>query len=115
MPVLRVSDMQRAIDWYTHLLGFEVHSHFVFGGVESCVLQIGATRLRLFTGSHAGGKPAFNDTLYFERSGVRELWNRIRDQVEIVKPLELMEYGTLEFRVRDPDGYALAFVEPAVS
>ena len=44
-------------------------------------------------------------------SGVQGFYDRIKEQVEIVWPLESMEYGTLEFGVRDNDGYTLAFAE----
>jgi hypothetical protein len=36
-------------------------------------------------------------------TGVEEFYVRIRGRVEMVWPLESMEYGTLEFGVRDPD------------
>ena len=67
----------------------------------------------LSTGSHLGDKPVFSGTLYFNIDGVEELFERIKDQVEIVWPLELMEYGTREFGIRDCDGYTLAFAEKA--
>jgi catechol 2,3-dioxygenase-like lactoylglutathione lyase family enzyme len=114
MPVLRVADLQRAIDWYTRVLGFDVSWRSPNdGGGENCMLRAGESRLMLSTGSHLGDKPAFTGTLYFETNGVRDLYARVRDQVEIVWPLELMEYGALEFGVRDPDGYLLAFAEHA--
>jgi uncharacterized glyoxalase superfamily protein PhnB len=65
----------------------------------------------LSTGSHLGGRPAFTGTLYFETTGVRTLYARIKDRVEIVWPLDAMDYGSIEFGVRDPDGYMLAFSE----
>jgi hypothetical protein len=35
----------------------------------------------------------------------------MKPNAEIVWPLERMEYGQLEFGIRDPDGYLLAFAE----
>jgi uncharacterized glyoxalase superfamily protein PhnB len=43
--------------------------------------------------------------------GVAALFERVRNSAPIVWPLEAMDYGTLEFGVRDPDGYTLAFAE----
>ena len=40
-----------------------------------------------------------------------ELFTRIKDEAEIAWPLETMEYGTVEFGIRDRDGYTLAFAE----
>ena len=115
MPVLRVADLSKALDWYTRQLGFELCWRFVNDGGdgENCMLQAGEISLMLSTGSHLGGKPAFSGTLYFEMDGVREPFTRIKDQVEIVWPLATMEYRAIEFGIHDPDGYTLAFAEQA--
>lgn len=112
MPVLRVTDMQRSIDWYTQVIGFTLlwRKPDDCGG-ENCMLREGALTLMLSTGSHLGSKPGFTGTLYFNTPAVAEFHERIRDKVEFVWPLERMDYGTLEFGVRDPDGYTLAFSE----
>lgn len=112
MPVLRVTDLSRAIDWYTGILGFELCWRSPNdGGGENCRLKAGQSSLLLSTGSHLKNEPGLSGTLYFETSGVRELYERIRDKVDIVWPLEQMDYGSVEFGIRDPDGYSLAFSE----
>jgi hypothetical protein len=73
------------------------------------MLQAGATNVLLSTGSHLGNQPQFTGTLYFHLEGVQEFYNRVKDQVQIVWPLEIMEYGQQEFGIRDCDGYLLAF------
>jgi catechol 2,3-dioxygenase-like lactoylglutathione lyase family enzyme len=114
MPVLRVADLQRAIDWYTQVLGFRVVWRSPGdGGGEDCMLQAGAIDLLLSTGAHLGGPPALTGTLYFEMDGVAELYAQIKDRVEVVWPLEEQPYGTREFGVRDLDGYLLALAEEA--
>lgn len=114
MPVLRVADMTKSIGWYTQRLGFELSWRSPGDGDgENAMLQAGETSLMLSTGSHLGAKPAFSGTLYFEMDGVPEFFARIKDHVEIVWPLETMEYGTIEFGIHDPDGYTLAFSQDA--
>jgi len=111
MPVLRVADLERAIDWYVRL-GFTLCWRAPNdGGGENSMLEAGETSLMLSTGSHLGDKPAFTGTLYFATSGVRELYELVKDTVEMVWPLSEMDYGTLEFGIRDRDGYLLAFAE----
>ncbi len=74
MPALRVGDMQKAIEWYTDRLGFELcWRKQGDGGGENCM--------------------------------------SVKDKVDLVWPLETMDYGTVEFRIRDCDGYVLAFAE----
>jgi catechol 2,3-dioxygenase-like lactoylglutathione lyase family enzyme len=112
MPVLRVTDLDRSVGFYHDLLGFHViwrHPHD--GGGENCMLESGELSLLLSTGSHLGTPPAFTGTLYFTTIGVSRLYEAVKDHVEVLWPLEEMEYGTLEFGLRDPDGYALAFAE----
>jgi uncharacterized glyoxalase superfamily protein PhnB len=112
MPVLRVENMQRAVDWYTQVIGFTLlWRKPADGGGENCMLREGSLTLMLSSGTHLGGKPVFTGTLYFNMKGVAAFFESIKARVDMVWPLEAMDYGTLEFGVRDPDGYTLAFAE----
>jgi uncharacterized glyoxalase superfamily protein PhnB len=112
MPVLRVTDLDRAANFYTDVLGFTVCWRSANdGGGENVMLESGETAVLLSTGTHLGDTPAFTGTLYFHMTGVQEFFERIKDRVEIVWPLENMEYGQKEFGIRDCDGYLLAFAE----
>ena len=112
VAVLKVADLARAVDFYTSILGFSLAWEAANdGGGRNAMLTAGTTSVLLTTGSHLGDKPQFTGTLYFNLIGVREFFESIKDRVEIVWPLETMEYGQLEFGIRDPDGYLLAFAE----
>ena len=113
VPVLRVSDMQRSVAFYTGVLDFTVAWQAANdGGGENCMLQGGAANLLLSTGSHLGNKPHFTGTLYFHMAGVQGFFERVKGRAEVVWPLEEMDYGQREFGIRDGDGYTLAFAEP---
>jgi uncharacterized glyoxalase superfamily protein PhnB len=112
MPVLKVADLQRSLDWYAGALGFHAEGRGAGDGPEEhCFLRAGDTELLLSTGSHLGGPPSFTGTLYFRVVGVEALYARVRERPEVVWPLEQQDYGTREFGIRDPDGYVLAFAE----
>lgn len=112
VPVLRVADLARAVNFYTGVLGFSLAWRADNeGGGENAMLSAGEVSLLLSTGSHLGGRPQFTGTLYFNMMGVEEFFERIRERAEIVWPMETMEYDQREFGVRDPDGYTLAFAE----
>jgi uncharacterized glyoxalase superfamily protein PhnB len=112
VPVLRVSDMERAVAFYTGVLGFGLAWRAANdGGGENCMLEAGDVAVLLSTGSHLGDVPKFTGTLYFHMTAVREFYDRIKSQVEVVWPLETMDYGQIEFGIRDRDGYNLAFAE----
>src|SRR5215467_10315794 len=98
VPVLKVTDMQRAVDFYTGVLGFTVSWRAANdGGGENCMLQAGSTDILLSTGTHLGDKPQFTGTLYFNMDNVREFFEKIKNKVEIIWPLETMDYGQTEF------------------
>jgi uncharacterized protein YjbI with pentapeptide repeats len=110
MPVLRVTDLQRSIDWYTGVVGMELlWRKPQDGGGETCMLREGPVTLMLSTGSHLGGAPAFTGTLYINMADATAHYERVRAGADIVWPLEDMDYGTTEFGIRDPDGYVIAF------
>jgi uncharacterized glyoxalase superfamily protein PhnB len=112
VAVLKVTDMQRPVAFYTGILGFAVCWQTANdGGGENCMLAAGAINLLLSTGAHLGDKPQFTGTLYFNMVGVREFYEQIKSKVEIVWPLETMDYGQTEFGIKDCDGYTLAFAE----
>ena len=112
MPVMRVTDLDASIAWYQRSVSAELCWRAANdGGGENCLLRAGAVTLMLSTGEHLGSKPSFSGTLYFNTVNVRDLYERIHGQVQIVWPLEAMSYGTIEFGIRDPDGYVLAFAE----
>ncbi len=113
MPVLRVTDIRRSVNWYAKVLGFQPQGIFTGDGDgENCFVCAGDVEILLSTGSHLGGPPSFTGTIYVRVVGVDALHESVCDQAEIVWPLEDQEYGTREFGIRDPDGYILAFAEP---
>jgi catechol 2,3-dioxygenase-like lactoylglutathione lyase family enzyme len=112
VPVLKVSDIQRAREFYTGVLGFAVTWQAPNdGGGENCMLQAGCASLLLSTGSHLGDKPQFTGTLYFNMIDVQAFFEEVKDKAHLVWPLETMDYGQMEFGIRDCDGYTLAFAE----
>jgi catechol 2,3-dioxygenase-like lactoylglutathione lyase family enzyme len=112
VPVLKVADMDRSVDFYSGVLGFTVCWRAADdGGGENCMLQAGEISLLLSTGTHLGGTPQLTGTLYFHMTGVREFFEGIKEKVDIVWPLETMDYGQTEFGIHDCDGYTLAFAE----
>lgn len=113
LPVLKVTSLERAIEFYTRVLGFELCWRAANdGGGENAMLEGGRTNLLLSTGRQLGDVPQFTGTLYFEMTNVVSFYGQIREKVDLVWPLETMDYGQREFGIRDPDGYTLAFAEP---
>ena len=58
-------------------------------------------------------EPVFSGTLYLFPESVEELAEELRGEVGFAWGPEVMPYGMREFAVQDPNGYYLAFTEPA--
>jgi uncharacterized glyoxalase superfamily protein PhnB len=119
-PNLMVEDVERTLAFYRDTLGFQVlttvpeTAPFGFAivqrdGVE-LMFQSRASlsdNVPALTGSPIGA----SQTFYIEVSGVRELYEQLRDKVEIVVDFHTTFYGTQEFYFRDLNGYILSFSE----
>lgn len=132
-PNLMVEDVNRTVEFYQEVLGFE----FVMGVIEElqeiltayqhdrsldyAMMKCGnvemmfqakrslAEALPLLRGREIGGTL----TLYMELDSVSELYVRIKDKVTIVKDLHTTFYGMKEFYIEDCNGYILTFAEAA--
>jgi uncharacterized glyoxalase superfamily protein PhnB len=49
--------------------------------------------------------------LYIQIKGIRDLHDRIKNKVNIIKGLEKAFYGATEFSIQDINGYILTFAE----
>jgi uncharacterized glyoxalase superfamily protein PhnB len=112
LPVLKVGDMDRSLAFYADRFGFEVVWRVPGdAGDEIARVRLGGVALLFSTGSHLGASPSFTGTFYIEMKDVDSFYERVKGRVDLVWPLETMEYGWKEFGVRDPDGYVIAFSE----
>lgn len=50
-------------------------------------------------------------TFYAEVTGLKELYEQLKDKVEIVQDWHTTFYGTQEFAFKDCNGYIIAFSE----
>ena len=112
-PVLRIGDLARSLAFYRDQLGFEVE--LLYQGFYASVWR-DSCRIHL---NRAPAAP--RDQAAFEREEYIDICAGVRDAeelcarfgaagVEFTVPLRRMPYG-IEFYVRDPDGYILAFLQ----
>ena len=104
--VLVVEDVARSLDYYRNKLGFDGHAYerdptnYAYASREHCNIHLAEGR------PHPNG---FFD-VYVYVDDVDGLYDELRERgAEILNAPLQTEYGLREIRVRDPDGYVLAF------
>jgi predicted enzyme related to lactoylglutathione lyase len=105
---VNVSNLVKSLAWYENVLGFENDggwppekpTYMQFHAAEGAVFSIMEVASRKSHGR-----------LNFIVANVDELWERIKDRVEIVEPLMDTPWGTRKFTIMDLDGNELGFVK----
>ena|ERR1041385_5102362 len=116
-PTFLVSDVGETIRWYERELDFKTYPFpkeppHVFAIISRDGVEI------MFQRATGYQKPDLYDArpggvwdAYVRMQGVVELYERLKDRIEIKLPLRQQPYGDWEFEVRDPNGYILVFSE----
>ena len=119
-PNLMVEDVSRTLAFYQDILGFEaVMTLPETAPFDFAIVQRDGVELMFQSRqSLSENVPALADsvigasqTLYIEISGLTDLYEQLRDKVEIVAHLHTTFYSTREVYFRDINGYILSFSE----
>jgi len=108
-PMLYTNDIEESVDFYVRQLGFECKALEAEQGWAS--VKLGDIRI-MFSRPNAHmyfEHPFFTGSFYFNMDNVADLWDKLKDEVQICYPLEDFEYGMREFAVYDNNGYLLQF------
>ena len=107
VPVLWTKDLDKTIEFYQQLLGFECINR-----LEAWALLKKDEVELMFSLPNAHepfDKLQFTGSFYFHPDNVEELWQQLKDKATIVYPLEDFDYAMREFAIRDNNGYILQF------
>lgn len=115
VPVFAVADVGATMNWYQTKLGFwsdpfPDSEPYVFAILFRDHIEIMLQRIENYQkpdvyNLRSGG--VWN--AYIRTAGAKELYEAVKDEVTIVKPLRQQPYGAWEFEVKDPNGYVLVF------
>lgn len=112
-----VADVGATMRWYEEHLGFNGHPFPKQEPYAFCILvrdriEIMLQRIEDYR------KPNIYDVrqggvwdAYLRIQGIKEFYQSVRQDLEILRPLEKQFYGDWEFEVKDPNGYVLVFSE----
>jgi uncharacterized glyoxalase superfamily protein PhnB len=106
-PMLTVVALEPAIEFYRDVLGFKC---LAADNGWACMNLDGVEIMFALPNQHLPfSAPVMTGSLYFKSDDVETIWSRLKDQCEVVYPLEDFAYGMCEFAIRDNSGYLLQF------
>ena len=110
--MIHVPDVRATVAWYT-AIGFSVVETYDDGGGELsfAVLSFGSTQVMFNAGGRVGSSARRDVDLYLYCTDVDGIFNRLKDQVEIIEAPHDTFYLMREISVRDVNGFWVTFGE----
>lgn len=115
VPVLQVADVERSINWYASVFGFEADPFPDAPPYSFAILRRDCTEIMLQCNERAVGEgPQGGWSVYLRMAGgqLLEFAEAVRKHTELAREPERMLYGQVEFEVVDPDGHVICVAEP---
>lgn len=110
--MIHVPDVRAAVEWYKSI-GFDILD---VGEIEGDAVWAEASFGDSFVMFDEGGRPSSEHRrevdLYVQTENVDELFEMLKDRVEIFEPPHDTFYGMREFIIRDLNRFWITFGEP---
>ncbi|MEO0900141.1 MAG: VOC family protein [Bacteroidota bacterium] len=106
IPMLEVSDLKESIAFYEEKLGFSCTNKM---GDNWAMLSSGKVDLMLSARFSVEKYPqtVLTGSIYLYTNEVDQLWERLKDKVEVSYPIDSFDYGMREFGILDCNGYLI--------
>ncbi|HMA20158.1 MAG TPA: VOC family protein [Gemmatimonadaceae bacterium] len=110
VPMFHVPDVRQTVDWYRDI-GFEVKTTYddAGDGLSFAIVSFGAGDVMFSSGGQLSSRHRREVDLYAYADDIDELYDRIKDRVEIIEAPHNMFYGMREVIVRDLNGFWITF------
>src|SRR5215467_3414712 len=110
VPMFHVPDVRKTVEWYREL-DFEVNATYgdQADGLSFAMVSFGAGEVMFSSGGRLSPRHRREVDLYAYTEDVDNLYDRIKDHVEIVESPHNMFYGMREIIVRDVNGFWITF------
>lgn len=109
VPMIWTNELKETVDFYVGNLGFvcgEFNKEWGWTSLHKDAAELMIAKPNEHT---PFDKPNFTGTFYIRVDNVTELWEKLKDKVKIVYPLEEFEWQMLEFAIYDNNGYMIQF------
>ena len=110
VPMFHVPDVRQTVDWY-QAIGFDVTVIYADdrGGSSFAMVSFGAGEVMFSSGGRLSSRHRREVDLYAYTDDVDNLYDQIKERVEIVEGPHNMFYGMREIIVRDLNGFWITF------
>ena len=112
-PILWTKDLQETISFYTNKLGFVCHHQVdrfaVLAKDEIAIMTVIPMDEPEDCKEAFFPKPYFTGSIYIETDNVDELWNQVKDKVNIKYGIGDQEWLVRDFSIWDNNGYEVVF------
>ncbi|MFW9770244.1 MAG: VOC family protein [Candidatus Thorarchaeota archaeon] len=116
-PMIYTADLERSIEFYRDTLGFEVDEYYpdsenptwVCIRIGDDLFGIGKTFSDIHHKLHPRGVDGSGVQFYIRVPDVDRIYERYRNEVDIIDDIENKPWGDREFTFKDPDGYLISF------
>lgn len=108
-PMLVTESIEKTLEFYTQTLGFECRGKYP--KENPCWISLWNNgfeiAFNLPNDQTDFEKPILTGSIYLHVEDIDEVWENLKDKVEIVYEIENFDYGMREFGIRDCNGYVL--------
>ena len=113
VPMFHVPDVRKTVDWYRDI-GFDVTATYDDGadGLSFAMVGFGGGEVMFSSGGWTSPRQRREVDLYVYTDGVDEVFERLKDRVEVIEGPHNMFYGMREVIIRDLNGFWITFGEP---
>jgi uncharacterized glyoxalase superfamily protein PhnB len=115
VPMIHVPDVRATVDWYVDI-GFKIVDTYDDGGegLSFAILELGSSEVMFNQGGQSSAQRRREVDLYIYSENVDEVFDRLKDRVEVVEPPHDQLYGMREFIIRDINGFWITFAQFSV-
>jgi len=110
VPMFHVPDVRATVDWYTKL-GFDVVNTYANegDGLSFAILSFGSSRVMFNQGGQPSSSRRREVDLYIYTDGIDDLYQQLKERVEIIEPPHDTFYGMRELICRDLNRFWITF------
>lgn len=115
VPMIHVPNVRATVDWYVDI-GFKIVDTYDDGGdgLSFAILKLGNSEVMFNQGGQSSTQRRREVDLYIYTEILDELFDRLKDRVEVVEPPHDQFYGMREFIIRDINGFWITFAQFSV-